>query len=126
MRRVLVPVMDDKGLDSRLSAHFGRAPYFALVELDEEGTPLKVEVLPNEGEHFGFGRKAKDIALSYGPDAVIVLSIGPGAIEGLKGSGIKVLRGRGTSLRDVLSSFARGELEELNEACKHPKHGRMH
>ena len=33
--RIVVPVVDEGGLDARLSEHFGRAPYFAVIELDE-------------------------------------------------------------------------------------------
>ncbi|MBO3754306.1 MAG: hypothetical protein FGF53_05460 [Candidatus Brockarchaeota archaeon] len=51
--RIVIPVEDDRGLDSRLSEHFGRAPLFLMIELDEGGRVLKQETMRNEGEHFG-------------------------------------------------------------------------
>jgi len=35
--RVVIPVLDEKGLGAQLSEHFGRAPYFAVVDLDKDG-----------------------------------------------------------------------------------------
>ena len=32
-KRIMMPVEDDAGLEARLAYHFGRAPYFAIVEL---------------------------------------------------------------------------------------------
>lgn len=51
--RIVIPVEEDRGLDSRVSEHFGRAPLFLMLELDEDGRVLKQEALRNEGEHFG-------------------------------------------------------------------------
>lgn len=33
MKRIVIPVVDEKGLKSQLAEHFGRAPYFAVVDL---------------------------------------------------------------------------------------------
>ncbi len=35
--RIVVHINEDKGADSRLSEHFGRAPFFAVFELDKDG-----------------------------------------------------------------------------------------
>jgi hypothetical protein len=54
--RIVIPAEDGNGLNARLSEHFGRAPYFIIVEL-EDGNISNVQVVPNESEHFGgFGR----------------------------------------------------------------------
>ena len=34
-KRIMMPVEDNTGLEAKIAHHFGRAPYFALVELDE-------------------------------------------------------------------------------------------
>ena len=43
--RIVIPVAGENGLDSRLAEHFGRAPYFAVVDLDEKGEVSKVEIV---------------------------------------------------------------------------------
>lgn len=125
MDRVVLPLEEDKGLDSRLSAHFGRAPYFAIVDLDESGGLIRMEIVPNK-EGFEGGRKAKELVLSYKPNAVIVLNIGPGAVESLKGFGVKVLRADSTVAKDAISSYKDGKLKEFEETCNCPGHGGIH
>lgn len=36
--RVVVPTVDKSGLNAQLAEHFGRAPFFAVVDLDEKVT----------------------------------------------------------------------------------------
>ncbi len=116
-RRVLVPTEEAKGMESRLSPHFGRAPYFALVEFDEEKRVSRVEFLPNTGEHFGGKGHAHDWVFSLRPDALVVSGIGPGALERAKSLGVPVLRGKEETLGDILTAYTEGNLEELTEGC---------
>ncbi|MBO3832128.1 MAG: hypothetical protein FGF51_01905 [Candidatus Brockarchaeota archaeon] len=66
--RIVIPVEDDRGLDSHLSEHFGRAPLFLMIELDERGRVLKQETVRNEGEHFGGSGRPADRILQLKPD----------------------------------------------------------
>mgnify|MGYP006289811053 CR=1 FL=1 len=43
-KRVFVPLLDDSGLDSRISPHFGHAPFFAIISADKAPEILKNEV----------------------------------------------------------------------------------
>lgn len=51
--RIVVPTEDEGGLDSRLAEHFGRAPYFAVIDLNEKDEVSSVKTVPNTGEHCG-------------------------------------------------------------------------
>ena len=51
--RLVVPSSEEKGLDSRLSQHFGRAPFYVVVDLDEKGNIISDSSIPNTSEHFG-------------------------------------------------------------------------
>jgi predicted Fe-Mo cluster-binding NifX family protein len=45
--RIAVPSVDDRGLESEMSAHFGRAPYYTLVDVENgEITGYKVVKCP--------------------------------------------------------------------------------
>ena len=46
--RIAIPVEDANGLNARLSQHFGRAPYFAVAELDENGKVLNLQMVPKQ------------------------------------------------------------------------------
>ena len=51
-KRIMLPVEDEKGLEAKVAHHFGMAPYFAIVEINENKT-LKVKTEPNKSEHHG-------------------------------------------------------------------------
>jgi predicted Fe-Mo cluster-binding NifX family protein len=34
--RLCIPTIDDAGLDAQLSAHFGSAPYYTIVDTESE------------------------------------------------------------------------------------------
>ena len=119
--RVVVPTEDGNGLNARLSEHFGRAPYFIIVEL-EEGNVSNVQVVPNEGEHFGgFGRPA-DRILQLRPNAVITYGMGPRALNIFQEAGIAVLRANADTVKDVVEAYRQDKLEELTEGCHHAHH----
>ena len=40
-KRIVIPVEDKLGLEAHVAQHFGRAPYFAVVDLDEKGQVAK-------------------------------------------------------------------------------------
>jgi len=50
--RLAIPAEDSKGLNARLSEHFGKALYFAVVELKENGKVSNLQVI-SKSEHFG-------------------------------------------------------------------------
>ncbi|MHA1711628.1 MAG: NifB/NifX family molybdenum-iron cluster-binding protein [Candidatus Freyarchaeota archaeon] len=120
--RLVIPVLDDKGLDAQLSDHFGRAPYFAIVDLDEDGRILRHQVSPNVSEHFGgTGRPAHRI-LQFRPNAVIVYGMGPRALSMFQSAGVAVLKANANTVREVIGAYNRDELMELTEGCHHARH----
>jgi len=120
--RIVMPVKGDRGLDSHLSEHFGRAPFFIVFELDDEGKILKQETVHNEGEHFGGTGRPADRILQLKPDAVITYGMGPRALAIFQQAKIAVLKANSNVARDLLSSYVKDELEELTEGCHQARH----
>jgi predicted Fe-Mo cluster-binding NifX family protein len=120
--RVVIPVMDHRGVDSQLSGHFGRAPFFAVFELSDDGRILDQKMVPNESEHFGGIGSPPDRILQLDPDAVITYGMGPRALSRFQYARVAVLRANKSTVRDVLSAYTRDELEELTEGCHHARH----
>jgi predicted Fe-Mo cluster-binding NifX family protein len=52
MIRLFIPTEEGNGLDARLSQHFGRAPYFVVVEIQGDKV-ASVQAVPYQSEHFG-------------------------------------------------------------------------
>lgn len=119
--RIVVPVDGDRGLDARLSGHFGRAPYFAVFELDENGRVLNQRIVPNDSEHFGGTGLPPDRILKLKPDAVITYGMGPRALSRFQAARVAVLRANSNIVRDLISAYNRDELEELTEGCHHAR-----
>lgn len=120
--RIVVPAEDESGLNARLSEHFGKAPYFIVVDLDENNNILNVQVVPNAGEHFcGMSRPADNI-LKLKPNAIITYGMGPRALSIFQSAGIAVLRANADTVGEVIEAYKLGILEELTEGCYHAHH----
>ena len=81
-KRIMIPVEDEKGLEAKVAHHFGMAPYFAIVELDENQKTPKVKIEPNKSEHMGGAPgHSHESFLALKPDIVVAYSMGPGAMN---------------------------------------------
>ncbi|MBC7321171.1 NifB/NifX family molybdenum-iron cluster-binding protein [bacterium] len=120
--RIVIPTIDNGGLNAKVSEHFGRAPYFTVIDLDEDGNVASINTVPNTGEHFGRGGRAKDQILTLNPTAVIVYDMGPRALMSLQEAKVVVLRANAEIVEDIISAFKEDKLEELTEGCHHSAH----
>ncbi|MGD0645252.1 MAG: NifB/NifX family molybdenum-iron cluster-binding protein [Candidatus Bathyarchaeia archaeon] len=120
--RVVVPAEDQKGLDARLAEHFGRAPYFAVVDLDESGEVSNVKTVANVGEHAGGVGQAHDHILELKPNAIIVYGMGPRGLTSFQSAGIAVLKANADTVCEVIASYKENKLQELTEGCEHAHH----
>lgn len=120
--RIVIPVVNETGLDSRLSEHFGRAPYFAVVELDENGQVVSQRTVPNVGEHFGGSGQRADGILQLKPNAIITYGMGPRGLSIYQSVRVAVLRANANTVREVIAAYNRNELEELTEGCHQARH----
>jgi predicted Fe-Mo cluster-binding NifX family protein len=120
--KLAIPVEDASGLNARLSQHFGRAPYFAVVELDENGKVLNLQMVPNKSEHFGGMGKPPEILMSLRPNVVVTYGMGPRALNMFQNVNIAVLQANKYIVQDIIDAYNRDELVELTEGCHHAKH----
>ncbi len=123
--RIVIPVVDESGLNARLSEHFGRAPYFAVVNLDENGHISSHKTVPNTSEHFGgtgLPHTCKlhvDRILQLRPNALITYGMGGGALAIFQNARVPVLRANANTVKDVIAAYNNDALEELTEGCHH-------
>jgi predicted Fe-Mo cluster-binding NifX family protein len=120
--RVVIPAEDGSGLNARLSEHFGRAPYFIVVELDEDGNVSSIQAVPNESEHFGGFGRPPDRILQFKPNAVITYGMGPRALSIFQEAGVAVLKANADTVKEVIEAYRHDRLEELTEGCHHARH----
>jgi predicted Fe-Mo cluster-binding NifX family protein/Zn-finger nucleic acid-binding protein len=120
--RIVVPVLDESGYNARLSEHFGRAPYFAVVDLDENGCISSQRTVPNTSEHFGGTGRPPDRILQLRPNALITYGMGPRALNIFQNARVPVLRANANTVKDVIAAYNNDALEELTEGCRHAHH----
>ncbi|MCL4447169.1 MAG: NifB/NifX family molybdenum-iron cluster-binding protein [Thermoplasmatales archaeon] len=107
--RVIVPVLDRNNEYSRVSPHFGRAPYLAIVEV-EDSKIKSMQFVQGEGPHKEDRTEEEKtkaasihgIVLDLKPDAIIATRIGPRAVEDFTRAGIEILPIEGNTLSDII------------------------
>jgi predicted Fe-Mo cluster-binding NifX family protein len=109
-------------MDSRLSEHFGRTPYFAVVEVDENGQVVRQKTVANTGEHFGGSGRRADFILQLKPDAIITYGMGPRGMNIYQRMRVAVLRANANTVREVIAAYADNTLQELTEGCHEARH----
>lgn len=120
---ICIPVVENKGLDSVVSEHFGSAPVFLIVD-SENGQHHAVE---NSDQHHTHGMCQPLAALGDETvDAIVVGGIGMGALRKLQAAQIDVYLARAGTAGETLAALKAGHLSAVTPetACGH--HGGCH
>jgi predicted Fe-Mo cluster-binding NifX family protein len=121
-KRIVIPTENKSGLDAILAEHFGRAPYYTIVDLDENNQNVGVRTEVNKGEHVGGTGHPHEHLLALKPNIFVVKGMGPGCLSSLQEAGINVLKATGTTVKEIVESFKEGKLTALVGACEHAQH----
>ncbi|EEB72951.1 NifB/NifX family molybdenum-iron cluster-binding protein [Thermococcus sp. AM4] len=107
--RLAIPAEENRGLESFVSEHFGRARYFVFV--DVEGNEIRgVEVVEVPFEEHGPGDLPKFIKEHEG-EIVLAYGMGQKAIAFFNQLGITVVTGAHGRIKDVVDAFIKQALE---------------
>ena len=107
--RIAVPLKDGRGLESEVCEHFGRARYFAFIDV-EENTIKGAEVVEVPFEEHGPGDLPNFIK-EHGGDVVLAYGMGRKAMAYFESLGIAVVTGAHGRVRDVVEAFIHQVLE---------------
>jgi predicted Fe-Mo cluster-binding NifX family protein len=124
--RIIVPTENQEGLNAKLAEHFGRAPYYTVVELDEKGEVSNVKTVPNVGEHAGGMGFSHDHILEYKPTALVVYGMGPRGLISFQSAGVAVLKANANTVSEVVAAYKDDRLQELTEGCENAHHQDEH
>ena len=121
---ICIPVIRDKGLESRVCEHFGSAPVFMIVDTDT-GT---CRPIVNHNAHHGHGMCQPLSALgSEAIDGFVVGGVGRRALERLRESEIQVFQAEHATVGETLAAFKAGSLRPVPlEAGCAGRHGHEH
>jgi predicted Fe-Mo cluster-binding NifX family protein len=118
---IAVTVDDSIGLDSAVSPHFGRCPYYLLVDLDgTRVSHVKTVENPYHGRHEQ--GQVPGFIKSHWADVILAGGMGRRAIALFQQYGIKAVTGASGTARDALEQYLDGALqgaEPCRESIKH-------
>ena len=107
-RLIAVAAEDDRGLDGEVGGHFGRCPYYVLVEANGN-TVAGSRVVANP--YFDMHRPGvmPRFIRDLGTNVIIAGGMGPRAIGMFHDFGIDVATGASGTVEDALGAYLRGE-----------------
>jgi predicted Fe-Mo cluster-binding NifX family protein len=121
-KRIVIPVASQDGLNSYLAEHFGRAPYFAVVDVNDSGEVSKVETVSNLPHGTGRMGQPHDVVLGLKPNIIIAYGMGRRGIGSFQSVGIAVLRANANTVNEVITAYKENKLQELTEGCHDARH----
>jgi predicted Fe-Mo cluster-binding NifX family protein len=117
--KIALATDDDKGIDAVLSHHFGRCPYYILVDIDgEEIKDVKAAKNPFYGSH-GEPGEVPNFIRGLGAEVIIAGGMGPRAIGFFSEFGIQAITGGSGVVKDVIKAYLNGELQGANACNDH-------
>jgi len=122
MIKIALASEDHLGLEGSISPHFGRCPYYTLVNV-EGNKILGVEVLKNPYYPNHQPGVIPQFIHAQKANVMIAGGMGPRAIDFFHQFGIDVATGVQGKVREVVEAYLRGEIQGI-VACEH--HGHDH
>jgi len=120
--RVAISADDNKGLDSVVSPHFGRCPYYVLVDLEDRQVR---QVSAVENPYYGNHQPGQVPAFIERLGANVMLAGGMGrrAIDLFRQCGIEPVTGAAGSVRHALEQYLGGALQGAAPCRESAAHG---
>jgi predicted Fe-Mo cluster-binding NifX family protein len=127
--RIAISAENNQGLDSLISQHFGRCPYFIFVDVDESQEIKAVTVIDNP--YYSNHRPGQVPAFIHSHQADVMLTGGMGhrAVSFFQQYGIQPITGASGTVRQTLQRYLNGELSDAQpcaESQHHHGHGGHH
>ena len=120
--RIAVSADNDNGLDSVVSPHFGRCPYYVLVDLEgQEVQQVNAVANPYYGHHQP--GQVPGFIQSQGADVMLAGGMGRRAIALFQQYGIQAATGAAGSVRRALEQYLGGELQGAEPCSTSLGHG---
>ena len=106
-----IPIEIDKGLESKVSGHFGRARKFAIVSEDQND----LRIIDNTSSHYGGSLSPPELLIQHNVDVILCGNIGGGARQRFEASGIKVYVGAKGTILNALKMYKENGIRQATE-----------
>jgi predicted Fe-Mo cluster-binding NifX family protein len=119
--RIVFPTNENGGLLSKRGAHFGRAHYYTVIDI-EDGRITDVSGIANPGHAEGGCGSAVSNITALGADALIVGGIGGSPLKGFIQAGVAVYHDdRSARVQESVDAYLSGALSPMTPemSCSH-------
>jgi predicted Fe-Mo cluster-binding NifX family protein len=117
MKRIAFSCEDKNGLNSEMSMHFGRCPFFTLIDV-EEGKMTNAQVVANPAFENHVPGAVPEFIRDQKVNVMIAGGMGPKAVNMFNGFGLEVATGVGGKIEKVLEAYLEGKVQGT-VPCKH-------
>ena len=115
--RIFFPLLDDEGENSKISQHFGHAPFFGLYDVEQK----ELKIIENNLDHSDPNKSPIDqIEDAVNPTTIFAKGIGARAIQIIEQKGLQLKTGNYDTVKDVLENL--DKLENQTQGCGHEHH----
>lgn len=113
-----VPTLDKEGLGGKISQHFGKTPYFVLINWENDKIET-FQILESNGKHMGGHKTSGELIIGSGANTILCGNLGPKAIQMLQNAGIKVYVGASGTVIEAVQDWDKGKLKQarMDSAC---------
>ncbi|MFW6115404.1 MAG: NifB/NifX family molybdenum-iron cluster-binding protein [Thermodesulfobacteriota bacterium] len=117
--KVAVATDDNSGFEAFISEHFGRCPFYMLVDVDKgEIREVTAVESPFYGSH-GEPGEVPAFIKKIGAQVIIAGGMGPKAIRFFEQYGIQVVTGVRGTVREVVRMYLEGKAEGASPCLDH-------
>ena len=117
---------ENKGLESQMSPHFGRCPYYVFVELDGENNIKSVVTEENPFFQSHQPGAVPNYIAGKNVNVMIAGGMGPRAMEFFTQLGVETVTGATGIVKDVLSQYLEGTLKGNKPCSEGEEHSHQH
>jgi predicted Fe-Mo cluster-binding NifX family protein len=123
--KIAITAETSQGLDSQVAQHFGHAPYFILVDV-EDGAVIAAQDIANPFAEAHEPGQIPDFIARQKAEVMLSGGMGGRAIEFFKQAGIKTATGATGTVRESLEKYLGGILAAAAPCAESEAHGHGH
>lgn len=118
-QKLCIPVEKEEGLDSKISAYFGRAKKFMFIELEKgEVKNFYFKDNPFLEKKVRAGLEASRLVVKEKIDSIITKEMGPISLHALRDNVVDVYQGIDGNMKELLEKFSKEKLKLLEEPTR--------
>ena len=116
---IVIPIKQNRGLNSEVIPHFGRAAYFMFVTIDKDKVVNKyVKKNPHKNKKVRAGLAAAHFIAKQKADSIVTKEIGEISFHTLRDHLIDIYITKGKTAKTVVNNFVKNKLKRLRKPTR--------